>query len=88
WYLARTLIKPTTKDFARASAPMRRVLRTIDGFTPAQAAFAYMLRNTNIATCVFGTTNRENLAAAIAASGKVLRDEDAKRIEEAAAKIP
>lgn len=88
WYLARTLLKPTTKDFARVAAPMRKVLRSIHGFTPAQAAFAYMLRDPNVAACVFGTTNPSNLRAIAAASEKVLSDADARRIEDTAAQIP
>ncbi|WP_374035577.1 aldo/keto reductase [Bdellovibrio bacteriovorus] len=88
WYLARTLLKPTTRDFSKAAAPMRSVLKSIEGFTPAQAAFSYMLRDKNISSCVFGTTNLSNLKDAISASSKILSDEDARRIRLAAAKIP
>lgn len=88
WYLARTLIKPTTKDFARAAAPMRRALRSIDGVSPAQAAFAYMLRDPNVATCVFGTTNLDNLLDAVAASEIELPQHHVDQINRVAASIP
>lgn len=78
WYLARTLIKPTTKEFAKASAEMRKVLASIDEMSPAEAAFAYLLENKNISSCLFGTTNQRNLEQIIAVSGKRL-SEDSKR---------
>lgn len=88
WYLARSLIKPTTRDFARHAGPMRRVLRDARGMSPAQAAFAYMLRNPSIATCVFGTTNLANLRDVAGASGMTVDPELAARIEATATSIP
>lgn len=83
WYLARTLIKPTTKEFSRSSSRMRDVLSSLKEMSAAQAAFSYLLDNPNISSCLFGTTNPENLKEVIAASERILLPESKKRIEEA-----
>jgi aryl-alcohol dehydrogenase-like predicted oxidoreductase len=72
WYLARTLIKPTTREFARSSTAMREALSSITEMTAAQAAFAYLLENQDIASCLFGTTNMANLLEVISAPEKKL----------------
>ncbi len=87
WYLARTLIKPTTKEFAKSSSDMRKILRSIKEMSPAQAAFSYLLENNNIASCLFGTTNLKNLNEIISASGKKLAVNSKQRIEESYNKI-
>jgi aryl-alcohol dehydrogenase-like predicted oxidoreductase len=61
WYLARTLLKPSARKLARSSAAMRTVLNSIPGMTASQAAFAYILSNTQVNSCVFGTTSLSNL---------------------------
>lgn len=87
WYLARTLIKPTTKDFSRHSSAMRKVLRTIPEMSGAQAAFAFLLENPNISSCLFGTTSTRNLREVIEASGKQLTPESKQRIRAAYAQM-
>jgi aryl-alcohol dehydrogenase-like predicted oxidoreductase len=69
WYLARTLIRPTTRDFAKRAAPIRQTLLNIEEMTPSQAAFSYMLENEDISACVFGTTNLNNLREVAGSSG-------------------
>jgi aryl-alcohol dehydrogenase-like predicted oxidoreductase len=88
WYLARTILKPTTRDFRKHGAKMRSALAQISEMTPAQAAFAFLLQNERIATCLFGTTNTENLAEVLAAPDIELAAASAKLIEEAAVAIP
>jgi aryl-alcohol dehydrogenase-like predicted oxidoreductase len=87
WYLLRTLIKPTTKDFSRTSAGMRKVLSKITEMSASQAAFAYLLQNPNISSCLFGTTNLDNLREVVAASGKRLSEPSQKAIEQAYSRI-
>jgi aryl-alcohol dehydrogenase-like predicted oxidoreductase len=87
WYLARTLIKPTTKDFARTSSGMRKVLASIKEMSAAQAAFAYLLENKHISSCLFGTTNPRNLKEIVAVSGKSLTEDSKQKIEYAYSKI-
>lgn len=74
WYLARSLIKTTSRRLSRASREMRDVLSSISEMSPAQAAFAYILSNTKIASCVFGTTNINNCIEIIETSGKRLSE--------------
>ena len=40
---------------------MRQTLSMLSEITAAQAAFAYVLGNVKISSCVFGTTNLSNL---------------------------
>jgi aryl-alcohol dehydrogenase-like predicted oxidoreductase len=88
WYLARTLLKPTTRDFNRHAGHMRRALAQIPEMAPAQAAFAYLLRNQNITACLFGTTNEDNVSEVVESTDIELTDKSAALIEEAAAAIP
>lgn len=87
WYLARTLLKPTTRDFRKNSSAMRAALATVSEMSAAQAAFVYMLRNDNIASCIFGTTSVDNLTDVLQAPNLQLSDESIARIENAAPKI-
>jgi aryl-alcohol dehydrogenase-like predicted oxidoreductase len=60
WYLARSLLKPTSRRLADASKGMRDALSSVTNMSPAQAAFSYILANKKISSCVFGTTNISN----------------------------
>lgn len=72
WYLARSRLKPTSRRLAEASKCMREVLSSITEMTPSQAAFSYILNDTNVSSCVFGTTNLDNCIEVLGASGKTL----------------
>lgn len=61
WYLARALLKSDGRRLARVSGKMRKTLSSINEMSAAQAAFAYILENRSVASCVFGTTNIANL---------------------------
>lgn len=65
WYLARSWLKPTARRLASSSGNMRSVLASIPGMTASQAAFAYILTNPLVSSCVFGTTSHSNLLDAI-----------------------
>jgi aryl-alcohol dehydrogenase-like predicted oxidoreductase len=54
---------------------MRDALATVENLTPAQAAFAYVLANQDISSCVFGTTKIKNLREILAASDQSLSAE-------------
>lgn len=77
WYLARALIKPTGRQLSRNSKEMRKALSSSNNMTAAQAAFAYILENKGISSCVFGTTKISNLLEIIEATDKTL-DADCK----------
>jgi aryl-alcohol dehydrogenase-like predicted oxidoreductase len=66
WYLARALLKGTGRRLAGSSREMQKTLSSIAGMSAAQAAFAYILQNSSVASCVFGTTNIENLTEVLA----------------------
>lgn len=83
WYLLRTVIKPTTRAFRNNASRMREVLTSIPEMTAAQAAFAYLLENPHIASCMFGTTNVKNLQEVVEASGQSLSEESRRRIRAA-----
>ena len=72
WYLARSLFKPSSRRLARVSRPMRHILRSVPGMTASQAAFAYVLSNSSVSSCVFGTTQIANLIEVIASVDKCL----------------
>jgi aryl-alcohol dehydrogenase-like predicted oxidoreductase len=74
WYLARSSLKTTSRRLVRASRDMRNVLSSIPEMSPAQAAFAYILSNTKISSCVFGTTSVHNCIEIIETSGKRLSE--------------
>jgi len=77
WYLARALIKPTGRQLSRNSKEMRKALSSSTNMTAAQAAFAYILENKEVSSCVFGTTKISNLLEIIEATNKTL-DADCK----------
>lgn len=63
WYLARALLKNTGRRLAASSKQTRmpELLASLRSMSPAQAAFAYVLANPAVASCVFGTTKIANL---------------------------
>jgi len=72
WYLARTKLKKTSRRLSHTSKNMRDVLSSITEMSASQAAFAYILANKEISSCVFGTTNIDNCIEIIESSGKIL----------------
>ena len=82
WYLARTILKPSSRKMAQASKYMRNVLSLISEMSPAQAAFAFILENKKISSCVFGTTNLNNCLEIIDSSGMKLSEGNITRIRE------
>lgn len=66
WYLARTLLKPSSRRLALSSASMRQILQAVPGMSAAQVAFAYSLANSHVSSCVFGTTKIAHLMEAVA----------------------
>ena len=61
---------------------MRQTLSMLNEMTAAQAAFAYVLGNVKISSCVFGTTNLSNLHEIIDSSDLVLRESNKLLIQE------
>lgn len=61
WYLARAILKPTSRILYKNSFGMRKTLSMLSGMTAAQGAFVYILCNKEISSCVFGTTSLPNL---------------------------
>ena len=57
---------------------MRKLLAGLDGIKPSQAAFAYILSNPLISSCVFGTTSIPNLIEVIGSTD--LRLEESSRL--------
>lgn len=88
WYLARALLRPTGRRFSRNAREMREALAAAGNLTAAQAAFAYILENTNVASCVFGTTKVRNLQEIIQATGEPLSAECRAAIQTAFAALP
>jgi aryl-alcohol dehydrogenase-like predicted oxidoreductase len=74
WYFARALLKSTGRILSRNSKEMRQTLSMLNDMTAAQAAFAYVLDNVKISSCVFGTTNLSNLHEIINSSDLVLKE--------------
>jgi len=88
WYLARTMLKSTSRRLASSSKEMRDVLASIAGMTASQAAFSYILGNKAVASCVFGTTNITHLIDVIAATDKKLAKSDIVSIRKAYQAMP
>ena len=80
WYLLRTMLKPTTRELKDNSRIMKESLALIEEMSAAQAAFSYILENNAISSCVFGTTNINNLIENIESSEKELSDTSKKLI--------
>ena len=61
---------------------MREALSMLNEMTAAQATFAYILGNSEISSCVFGTTNLSNLHEIIYSSDLVLKESNKLLIQE------
>jgi len=88
WYLARTWLKPSARKLARSSAAMRAVLHSFPGMTASQVAFAYILANAQVNSCVFGTTRLSNLQDALGAVDLELEEPVKKVIRDTFAALP
>ncbi|TXH59671.1 MAG: aldo/keto reductase [Burkholderiaceae bacterium] len=88
WYLARALLKPSSRRLGKGAAAMREVLSSFAGMTAAQAAFAYVLGQPGISSGVFGTTRPANLREIVASAEIRLREEDCEAIRAAFAALP
>lgn len=88
WYLARSLLRPSSRRLARYSSPMRKALASIPHLSPAQAAFAYILGNKKVSSCVFGTTNISNLIEVIEAVDKQLDENSRLKIRDTYEALP
>lgn len=82
WYLARAILKSSSRQLQKNSKQMKETLSKITEMSPSQAAFSFILENKFISSCVFGTTNLDNLIEIIETSGKALNDENKKAIWE------
>ena len=82
WYLARALLKSTARILSRNSIEMKQTLSMLNEMTAAQAAFAYILGNIKISSCVFGTTNLSNLHEIIDSSDLSLKESNKLLIQE------
>lgn len=82
WYLARSLLRPSSRRLAKHSKPMRDALASIPEMSPAQAAFAYILDNPKVSSCVFGTTNLANLREIIGAADRKLTENSKRKIRQ------
>jgi aryl-alcohol dehydrogenase-like predicted oxidoreductase len=83
WYLARTMLRPSSRRLAKNSMEMRDVLTSITEMSPAQAAFSYILENEKVASCVFGTTSISNLIEVLGVVDKKLDESGKRRIRKA-----
>jgi len=82
WYLARGLAYPRHR--ADLVAGLRYgFLRQVEGWTPAQAALAWVLANEQVSVAVVGTTRPEHLAELAAVPGRQLPEAVMARIAEA-----
>jgi aryl-alcohol dehydrogenase-like predicted oxidoreductase len=80
WYLARARLKPESRRLGEVAATMRETLARVEGMSAAQAAFAYVLGNPAIASCVFGTTRVLNAIEVIDSIDKQLSPHDRQAI--------
>lgn len=83
WYLARAVLKPSSRALMQASRSMKQALSMVVEMTPAQAAFAYILRNPSVSTCVLGTTLLANLDEIIGVDPALLSEASRTRIADA-----
>lgn len=81
WYLARGLAYPRHR--ADMMAGLRYgFLREVEGWTPAQAALAWVLANPQVSVAVVGTTRPEHLTELATVPGRQLPEAVMKRIAE------
>lgn len=83
WYLARSMLRPSSRRLAQNSREMREVLASVTEMSPAQAAFSYILDNKKVASCVFGTTSVPNLIEVIEAVDRKLDESSKLKIQKA-----
>jgi len=83
WYLARALLKPSSRRLMRSAATMRRALASIGSQSPAQNAFAYVLRHPGVASAILGTTRPGNLAQILRTDPDALDTESFARLRTA-----
>lgn len=76
WYLTRARLKDSSRRLTRVSKEMRELLASLNGITGSQAAFAYVLGNPNISSCVLGTTNIVNLLEIVDGINKNIDEDD------------
>lgn len=88
WYLARTMLKSTSRGRANQSKEMRDILASISEMSAAQAAFSYILENKKVASCVFGTTSIANLIEVIESVDKKLDESSKSKIQKAYESLP
>lgn len=88
WYLARAILKPMGRQFSRNAKQMREALAAAGDLTPAQAAFAYILDNEKVSSCVFGTTKVAHLLEIVQAVDKSLPPECRTAIRTLFAELP
>lgn len=82
WYLARALFKPSSRKLMLGAAAMRNTIARIHSQKPAQTAFAYVLQNPAIASCILGTTQVDNLELILNTRVDALQEEERERIIE------
>jgi aryl-alcohol dehydrogenase-like predicted oxidoreductase len=83
WYLARTMLRPSSRRLAKSARAMRDALASITEMSPAQAAFSYILENKKVASCVFGTTSIPNLIEVLEAVDRELDESSKLKIRKA-----
>lgn len=88
WYLARSMLRPSSRRLAKNARAMRDALASITEMSPAQAAFSYILENRKVASCVFGTTNTSNLIEVIEAVDRKLDESSKLKIRKAYESLP
>ncbi|MEN0038541.1 MAG: aldo/keto reductase [Cellvibrio sp.] len=82
WYLARALFKPSSRKLMLGAAAMRNTIARIHSQAPAQTAFAYVLQNPAVASCILGTTQLDNLELILDTRIDALQKEERERIIE------
>jgi len=75
WYLARAALKAEGRRMAKCASGMRQTLASLQEITPAQAAVAFVLENSSVASCIVGTTSIANLWELLGATDKRLLSE-------------
>lgn len=83
WYLARSVMKPSSRQLARAAGDMREILSSFHGLSAAQAAFAYVLGQPGVASAVFGTTRPGNLIEIVSSLERTMSEQERAAIQAA-----
>jgi aryl-alcohol dehydrogenase-like predicted oxidoreductase len=82
WYLARSLVKSSSRRLMLSAGAMRKAFANIHSQHPAQTAFAYVLQNPAISSCLLGTTRLDNLELILNTQVDALLKEERQRIIE------